>query len=193
MFQRLKEKVNAIATLEEGLWADIQAQAKIIEVEKHELLVRYGDKSKDVFFVAEGSFACSQVSESGKSTAIWFYFDDVFEFMATVDSLYNDEPTKYELKALKDSVVIKLPIAAVHHWADTSIAFGQLHRERIVMDFITVFEARSCLLTFTSLEFLGYIREKFPFIFEKLPGHYIADFMGITPEWYSKLQKKLDT
>lgn len=194
MLERLRNFITTeFSKDQEEFWHEIQSQAKTESVSKNEILVRYYSKSQDVYFVESGSFVCSQISDSGKSTAIWFYFSDIFENVACVDSYFNGENTKYEIKALEDSTVTRFHKSTIDSWFNKYDAFKRFYVESIIQDFLTIFEARSSLLTFTSLEFLQYTKTRFPFIFDRLPAHMIADFMGITPEWYSKLQKKLES
>ncbi len=191
MFEKVKETIERVAPIETGLWEDIRRRGKVIPVQKNEILIRYGSKCRETYYIVEGSFVKSQISESGVSKAVWFHFDDYFEFLATADSFFADEHTKYEIKALEDSVVIKFSKQMIDEWVEAYTCFNQFYRHYIIQDFITIFEARSCLLTYSSVEFLQYCQKRFPFLFLKLPGHYIADFIGVTPEWYSKLQRKV--
>ncbi|MEL6190537.1 MAG: Crp/Fnr family transcriptional regulator [Bacteroidota bacterium] len=193
MLEKFRKKLLESGPVEDALWQEIQRQAKFLEVKKGEELVQYYSVSTDLFFVLKGSFVVSQITEQGDSKAVWFHFDDVFEYVGSPDSLFSGESTKYEIKALEDGKVIKFPKEVIDVWVKTYPSFNQIFIETIVHDFITIYDARSSLLTYSTLEFLQYTQEKFPFILEKLPAHYIADFLGITPEWYSKLKKKLST
>lgn len=191
MLEKLKNRLEAFMPLEPAFWKEVLEYSKILTVKKNEILINYDSKSKDGYFILEGSFMVSQVQESGQSKAVWFHFDEIFDFMATPDSYFMDTPTKYELKALEDSKVVKLNKQRVDSWVQTYSCFNQIYIQSIITDFVTIYEARSSLLSLSALDFLKYTKENFPFIFEKLPSYYIADFIGVTPEWYSKLQKKL--
>ncbi len=191
MHNILKEQIEKIGPLADNLWEEIQTYAEISQVRKNEILVPYQSLNKYVFKVISGSFMCSQISESGTKKAVWFHFDDESDIMSSQDSYFNNEPTKYEFKALEDSEVFSIHKTHTDRWIETYEVFNRFYLKNIINDFIIVYEARSCLLTYTSTEFLLYIQKKFPTIFEKIPDRYIADFMGVTPEWYSKLRKKL--
>lgn len=192
MIDKLNEGIKQFGPVEDAFQEELTANHKVIDVKKNEVLIRYNTISKDVYLILEGSFICSQISESGSTQAIWFHFEDFFDSVATLDSFYMDEHTKYEIKAMEDSKVVKISKQNLDRWIETYHAFSQFFLRNIIQDFVIIYEARSCLLTYNSLEFLRYTKRKFPFLFERLPAYYIAEFMGITPEWYSKLQKKLN-
>ena len=192
MIEKLKQRLSEFGPIEEDFWKEVLAHHKLLNVKKDELLIRYNTASKDAYYILSGSFLVSQISESGTKKAIWFHFDDIFDVVASPDSYFKDGLTKYEVKALEDAVVVKLNKQRIDEWIKKYASFNNFFINKFVLDFLTIYEARSSLLTFTSLEFLKYTKEHFPFIFDRLPSYLIADFIGVTPEWYSKLQKKLD-
>lgn len=191
MINQLKAQLEVYHELDKGFWGEVLDHHKIIQVQKDDIVIRYNSICKDVYFLVQGSVKCSQILEDGGSKAVWFHFDDIFEAVVAPDSFYDEEPTKYEFRALEKSTLIKIKKEWLNHWVATYKCFNYIFVHNIVRDFVSIYEARSCLLSLSSLDFLKYTRRKFPFIFEKLPAYLIADFMGVTPEWYSKLNRKV--
>ncbi len=188
---RLNDITSSTFPLEDAFWVEAEANYKLLTINKGEVLVRYNSLSQDLYYIVEGSFKCSQVLEDGQSKAIWFHFKEQFDFMACPDSFFTDEFTKYELEAIEDAVLMKFSKQLIYSWILRFRGFNYLFIHGIISDFVTIYEARSSLLALSSLDFLRYSKEKFPILFEKLPAYYVAEFMGVSPEWYSKLQKKL--
>lgn len=193
MLDKIRQKIEQVMQIEELFWEEFLEHHKVIQVRKNEVLVRHSTISQDVYIIVEGSFVCSQILEDGTSKAIWCYFDEQFEVMSCLDSYFMGEQTKYELKALENSTLAKLSKNTVDNWVNKYAFFSRFYIQDVIQNFITIYEARSSLLSMSSLDFLRYSRDKFPIMFERLPSYYIADLMRITPEWYSKLQKKLDS
>ncbi|MEM6767146.1 MAG: Crp/Fnr family transcriptional regulator [Bacteroidota bacterium] len=191
MLEQLRQTLTALTPIDDRLWEDIEKNAKPLEVSKGETLIQFSTVCTDLFYIAKGSFVVSQITEKGESRAVWFHFEDAFEYMTSPDSFFIEESTKYEMKAMEASQVIKFSKEVVQGWVSSYPSFNRLFLDFIIRDFVIIYEARSSLLTLSTLEFLQYTQEKFPFIIQRLPSHYIADFLGITPEWYSKLKKKL--
>lgn len=191
MLDKLKNRIAKTVKIEDHIWEEVKKHHKVQEVKKNEILVRYNEMSKDVFFINSGAFKVYQITENGNRRAIWFHFADVFEFMACLDSYFMDEYTKYELVAIEDAVVIKFNKQRIDDWIKNHQSFNYFFVSNIIDDFVTIYEARSYLLSYSSIDFLKYTQQKFPFILNKLPDYHIADFIGVSPEWYSKLQKKL--
>ena len=186
---QLKRRLERSVTVSDELWDKVSRNVTLISLKKGQTVVPYGAVNRFAFFLASGSCICSQASTSGKTRVVWFYFDDLFEFFSTPDSYFEQEPTKYEIKALQDAEVIKIHRDTIEELTGTDREFSKFVIEQIMFDFMAVFEARSCLLTFTSAEFLAYTKKKYPLIFERMPDKYLADLMGVSAEWYSKLKK----
>lgn len=188
---RLKEAIGKEIKLSTRLWNKIEERSKSFKLNKGDVLVSFGSVNRFTFFLSSGSCICSQSTPSGKSRVIWFYFHDLFEFFGTPDSLFNGEPTKYELRAFDQCEVVKIHKDTIDELIETEPSFSTFFSKRILFDFITVFEARSYLITCTPSEFLAYVNEKYPQIIDRMPSKYIADFIGVTPEWYVKVKKTL--
>ncbi|MEM6842685.1 MAG: Crp/Fnr family transcriptional regulator [Bacteroidota bacterium] len=190
---RLRERMEQLVPVSDTLWEEIVSRSKKVKLKTGEVLVPFGSVNRFSYFLLSGSCVCSQASKSGKTRVIWFYFHDLFEFFGTPDSLFNGEPTKYELRAFTNCEIIKIHRSSIDELVAADKNFNDFFIRRILFDYITVFEARSYLLTYTSSEFLEYISDKYPLIIERIPAKYIADFIGVTPEWYSKLKKELNS
>ncbi|MCG8332703.1 MAG: hypothetical protein MI974_33770, partial [Chitinophagales bacterium] len=52
-------------------------------------------------------------------------------------------------------------------------------------------ELRALLISLSSEEMLQYLHEHYPQILQQIPSKYVANFLGITPQWLSKLKHKL--
>jgi len=51
---------------------------------------------------------------------------------------------------------------------------------------------RGVFLTNSVEEFVIYLKENHPLFFLRVKDYYLAQFIGISPEWFSKLKKKLN-
>ena len=191
MFHKLKARVEQKGYyLSDSLWEEMQQRGEVREIKKHEVLVGYGARSKQAFFVAQGCFMTSMISESGDKRAVWFHMDELFEMAVCMDSYFLDEATKYEIKALEDSRIIQFNKETVDRWVLNYPEFNDLYISDIVSDFIAVNELRAFRLANPPLVFLNYIHTNYPLIKERVSSKNMAHFLGVTPEWYSKMKKK---
>jgi len=136
MINKLKKRMEKRAPVTDALWSEVQEHSKLMYFKKNEVLISYSSIHKYVYFVASGSFISTLILENGLEQAVWFYLEDLFDFIRTQE------------------------IGA--------------HR-----------------LVHTSLDFIKYIQNKYPLLISRISSKDMAYFTGISPEWYSKLKKKV--
>jgi hypothetical protein len=164
--------------------------AKIIFVKNKSNLVNIGDVNQNCYFLIEGGFvARSFYFDSQKIAATNFFLHDYFPFMACVDSFFNGAKTKTELIAIKNSLVLAFykpeleKIMAENQ--DTLLLYLHMMSEIVRNES----ELKTVLIGSSKKDIYGYLIEKCNPVIKHVPGKYIAEFMGITAEWYSKLKK----
>ena len=164
--------------------------AKVVFVKNKTNLVNIGDINQNCHFIIEGGFvARSFYFDSQKIAATNFFISDYFPFMACVDSFFNGAKTKTELVAVKNSLVL---------------AFHKSEMEKIMaenQDILLLYlhmmseivrnesELKTVLIGSSKKDIYGYLIEKCNPVIKNVPGKYIAEFMGITAEWYSKMKR----
>ncbi len=186
----LKSRIKMSHDISDDLWSDIVHKSKVMHLNKKEVLVQQGVKCKSIYYIVSGSFISYFISENGNKQAVWFYFDKSFDLISCNDSYFSDVYTKYEIMALEGSCVIKFDKKDMDYWAANSLAFNRFYISEIIKHYQTIFEARSNLITSTPVEFLNFIKKRHPIILKRIPSHYIAQFMGISQEWFCKIRKK---
>ncbi|MEM6542809.1 MAG: hypothetical protein AAF634_16760, partial [Bacteroidota bacterium] len=172
------------------LWSEIKANVKELVVEKNEVLVPYSSLKKTAYVIVSGSLKQSIIDATGEKTTTWFFFEHIFDVAVCLDSYIFEEYTKYEITALERSKVFQIRREKIEEWCHTYKEFSTFYREDILNTFFLATEIRNHLSSHPPAEFVRYLQNYYPEIIAKVPDKYLADFMGITPEWYSKLKKK---
>lgn len=190
MLEVLKRRIERIGPVSDDLWTEIKEHANLKSIRKNEVLISYGSLCKNVYMVASGSLMTSLILANGDSKAIWFSFDEHFWAVSSLDSFFLDEPSKYETVAMESTTVIEVHKQKLDAWIEKYPVLNACFREDITHDFVAINEMRNYGLVHPPAKYLAYIKEKYPFIFTRVPAKYIAQFLGITPEWYSKLLRK---
>jgi len=189
MIEEFKNKMERYVKVSDAFTAELKESCKTIDLKKNEILVRHGGIYWKAYFIIKGSFKSSLLTPEGILKTTWFYFDDLFSIIPIRDSFLSGKPTKYEIQALEDSTVLEIDMNAVNAWLQKFPEFNEFFRLDMINDFIMGEEIRTHLVCYTKRDFLNYLYDKFPSIVARTPSHALADFMGITPEWYSKLKR----
>ncbi|WP_298513455.1 Crp/Fnr family transcriptional regulator [uncultured Kordia sp.] len=191
MLNAFRKKIEKHTPISDEQWEHIKKDCSVMNVKKKEVLIKYAEMNKNLFFIVSGSFEISLVSKNGESKTVWFFLDDLFNIICCLDSIFLEELTKYEVTAIEDATIIKFSYSSIESWANTYPHLNEFIRRDVLNDLVILFEIRNHMSSHTPIEFIMYLKEKFPIILHRIPDKNIARLMGITPEWYSKMQKKL--
>lgn len=178
--------------LDPELWTDMMEKSRVLTLEKSEILVKRGSKRKYVYFVSSGSLATFLFTIEGIKKAIWFHFDDLFNMAAAADSYYLNQPTKYEISAMEKSTVIRFSKQNFDLWILKYPLFNNFYIKGITYGRVVVQEARAQRLISTPEQYYYYLSEKFPTMVNRVSAKNMAYFLGVSPEWFSKLKKRMN-
>ena len=192
MLDKFREKIEEHIPIDDKHWQEIKEDCSVINISKKETLVKYAEYSKDIYFIVSGSFEISQTFTSGDFKTVWFFLDEMFNIMGCLDSIMLDEPTKYEITAIEDSTIIKFSHHSIESWTKKYPYINEFVKNDVLNDLVILFEIRNHMASYTPIDFIKYLKEKYPIILTRIPDKNIAGLMGITPEWYSKMQQKLN-
>lgn len=106
-------------------------------------------------------------------------------------SLLTRRPSALSIRALEDTDVVELHYDRMQMLYETFPVwqkYGRLIAENI---FLLICERAYRLLYYTTEENYLKLLEERPDIFEKVPQHYIASYLGIQPESLSRIRKRL--
>lgn len=158
-------------------------------IEKGEYLVRNGDVCKYDSFVISGAFKIFYIHpETGKEEILSFAIED---WWATdLDSFCHQKASIYNIQALEKSAVIQIS----HHQFDELVKTipKMEHYFRVILQGHNASIHQRIILAnaFSAEERYRDFIEKYPKMVQKIPQYLIASYLGITPEFLSKLRSK---
>lgn len=156
---------------------------------KNEYLVRNGEVCKYDSFVISGSFKAFYIHpETGKEEILFFAIED---WWATdLDSFANQTASNYSIQALEESVIQQI---SYQSFEKLLLAIPKLERYfRIILQgYVASIQKRIILANAHSAEerYNDFLI-KYPKMVQKIPQYLIASYLGITPEFLSKLRSK---
>jgi CRP-like cAMP-binding protein len=165
-----------------GQLKSIKSQTKLIDA---------GKECQMIYFILKGAFVCRHLNkETGDKRTIEFHMDDFQPFMTCVDSYFTNTPTACELLAISNAEVLAFRKNDLEELAHTHQALSAFYYSRIINALVSVHDFKTKLIQYSSDSLYRYMICHYPQIIQKIPSKYIAEFMGISPEWLSKLKRK---
>jgi CRP-like cAMP-binding protein len=160
-----------------------------LRMKQHEFVEQSGEQSRYFIHVSSGCLMSYYTDNEGSdhvlqfATAGW-WTGDLHSFTKQVPSIYST-------RALADSEVLLLPKSHMDQLLNEAPVFEKYfriifqnslitHQNRIIQSYSSTAEER----------YLAF-REKYSTLEQYVPLKYIASYLGITPEFLSKVRRKL--
>ena len=157
------------------------------KVRKKLFLAQEGDISKGPFFVTEGILRSYTVDKNG--------FEHVLQFappgwwIADMYSLITQQPGSLSIDAVEDSDVLLLPKQELDKLYNEIPAFERFFRILAENALVTFQQRLIDNLSLTAKERYANFCKRYPLLIERLPQKQVASYIGVTPEFLSKMLK----
>lgn len=160
-------------------------------LQSHKTLINLNEVANKIFFVKKGGVVLYHIHpKSGDERAINFFIPNYHPIASVAESFAYSKPSKYRLATFTNSQLIEISKENVMKLR-TDPYLGELFQNYGVMTLLDKNELRAMLISLSSEEMLQYLHTNLPQIIRQVPSKYIANFLGITPQWLSKLKHTL--
>jgi len=153
------------------------------------LLIAEGKRALNVGFVIEGMFR-QYYTKDGEEKTTYFFFEN--HFISSYISCITGKPSLITIQAMSDTTFISFPYKILQELFDKSMAWQKFGR--IIAEYFTIgLEERMVGLLMQSPEgrYLDLLKGNKKKIMERIPQHYIANYLGITPVSMSRIRNRL--
>jgi CRP-like cAMP-binding protein len=159
------------------------------KIKRRQFILQENDVCKHYTFVAEGCFKKFQVDEKGTEHNLQFAAEG--DWLMEIVSFYYEKPSAVYIEAIEPSVIFQISKPDLYHLLDTNPKFDRNFRviveNRLVETENRIFQAISSTAEERYLAFVN----QYSHLLSRLPNTQIASYLGITPEFLSKVRKDL--
>jgi CRP-like cAMP-binding protein len=186
---RLRQHIARFITLTDNDWNLLLPHLRLVQLKKHGLFAQEGRLGDEVAFVLEGMLR-QFYTKDGEERTTYFFFEN--HLMSAYMSCLTGQPSRITIEALSDCAYLSFPYAVLAELFEQRMAwqkFGRLLAEYLGLGL----EDRMVSLLLLSPEeryrdlLLG-PRKK---ILERVPQHYVANYLGITPVSLSRIRNRV--
>jgi CRP-like cAMP-binding protein len=189
MFSPLRSVIKKFVPITDAEWQMLVPSLEIRHLKKHELFAEEGKIANEVAFVLEGMMRHFYVKD-GEEKTTYFYFEN--HFVTSYISCITDEPSLLTIEALSDCRLIVFPYQKLRELFDKSITWQKFGR--LIAEYIAIgLEERMVGLLMLSPEerYLQLVEGNRKKIIERVPQHFIANYLGITPVSMSRIRNRI--
>jgi CRP-like cAMP-binding protein len=159
------------------------------KIKRHQFLCEAGEIARYLYFVTKGCLRSYYADENGFEHNVQFAIEDWW--IGDMASFLSKKPASLFVEALEDSEVMQIDYPTME---DLYVKIPKLERffRILLQNAFIAFEQRIISVISKTAEerYLEFIN-KYPLLEQRLPQIHIASYLGITPEFLSKIRKKI--
>lgn len=155
------------------------------QIKKRRFLVSEGEHCRAEHFVVKGCLRSFYVDDKGKEYLLRFAMEDYW--ITDLNSFTNNVPSAQFIEALEDSEVICLTRQAMDALL---MDLPKLHKYFMLIyrnAIINNYDRLQQNFSLTALERYHNFQKKYPQLEQRVPRYMIASYLGVTPEFLSKI------
>lgn len=156
------------------------------QIKRKQYILQEGDICKYFTYVVEGCFKMYGIDNSGAEHNLTFAAED--DWITDIDSLHKERPSKLFIEAIEPCTILQLSKGDLWYLYTNHPKFDRNFRVIIEDKYIEL--QNRLLQTFSATAYERYesFIEQYPNLANRLPNTQIASYLGITPEFLSKIR-----
>ena len=189
MYEFFLDSIKRYISLTPDEEALITSKVQVRKVRKKQWLVTPGEHCKADHFVNKGCFRAYYQDDNGVQHTIRFATEGWW--MTDVFSLFTQKPATLYVEALEDGEVVVVSESAMDELYE---AIPQLNKYfRLAYQKGLAFSTNRILHTIsnTATDHYQLFLQQFPTVEQRVPQYMIASYLGVTPEFLSKIKSKI--
>jgi CRP-like cAMP-binding protein len=158
-------------------------------VKRRGLLLQQGDVCRHFTFVVSGCLKLYAVDRSGKEHNLQFAPEN--EWVFDISSFYAQRPSHVYIEAVESSVVLQIQHDDLLYLYINYQKFDRNFRIISERKYADLQDRMLHQISATAEERYLLFLETYPHLANRLPGTQVAAYLGITPEFLSKIRKDI--
>lgn len=159
------------------------------KLKKHQFLLNEGQVCTHIGFVNSGCLREYRIDNKGNEHIIQFAIEDWW--VSDLNSFLSGLPATYNIEVLHDSELLLLEKSSREQLLNACPKMERFFRILLESNYIATHQRVVASLSDSAEErYLKFIKT-YPELYEKIPQHYIASYLGITPQSLSRIRKEL--
>ena len=163
-------------------------EQKIEIVSRGTYLLERGNLCETVYKVVKGCLKSYVIDNAGKEHILQFAPEGWY--ISDLDSFINNKPTTIFIEAIEETTVLHLVKPVENNTEPDYNTLIELNN-RYLKNIISVNKRLIALLSATAEERYIEFTQTYPSLVQRLPLKLIASYIGITPEYLSKVRRRM--
>ncbi len=172
---------------EEKKW--VEARAILRKIKRRQMILQEGFACKHYSFVMEGCFRMYRVDNKGAEHNIQFAAEN--DWIADIGSFHSGKPSQLFIEAIESSIILQIEKQDLYFLYTNIPKLDRIFKVIIENKYVELQDRVLQNISSTAQQrYLNFL-EQYPTLSLRLPNVQIASYLGITPEFLSKIRKDL--
>ncbi|MBX7108837.1 MAG: Crp/Fnr family transcriptional regulator [Chitinophagales bacterium] len=158
------------------------------KIKRKQFILQESDTCKHFTYVVEGCFKMYGMDKSGKEHNLLFAAED--DWIADLDSLHKEKPSKLFIEAIEPCTILQLSKGDLWYLYNNYPKFDRNFRVIIEDKYIELQNRLLQTFSSTAYERYEFFLAQYPKLSLRLPSTQIASYLGVTPEFLSKIRNE---
>ena len=155
---------------------------------KKQYVLQEGDVCIQMNFVVRGCLRMYKIDDKGGTHTLQFAAEN--NWITDLGSFYSEKPSELTIDALEDTMVLKIAHDDLITIYTQAQKFHRIFRVLIENSYVSLQKRLLQTISSTAEDRYQYFIDTYPHLVNRLPQTQIASFLGITPEFLSRLRNK---
>lgn len=155
-----------------------QIKSEYLSVPSKAILLEEGKVAEKLYLIRKGCLRLFFYNE-GKDITFQFFFEG--DFVASFDSLYKRTPSLFYLESIEPTELTAIRREDFYNLINNNLSFRQLYEEKLIDRFHAYQQLFLSRIKNTPQRRYEELLKEYPNIIQRVPQHYIASYLGITP------------
>lgn len=151
------------------------------------VLLKEGEVADKLYLIRKGCLRLFFNSE-GKDITFQFFFEG--DFVASFDSLYKRQPSLFSLESIEPAQVLIIERDVFYNLIEKSPSLRRYYEEKLIERFHVYQRLFLSRIKNTPRQRYEELLKEHPDIIRRVPLHYIASYLGITPVSLSRIRNR---
>jgi CRP/FNR family cyclic AMP-dependent transcriptional regulator len=189
MFKEINNYVSNCITISEKEFSYFNSLLKHKKVKKKSILLASGEVCDFEAYIIKGCARVFYIDENGIEVDLFFAIEDWW--VSDLASFSQRKPAKLFIQTIEDSELLFIDYKSKEKLFAKIPAFEKLFRLMLQRTNETLLNRLISNLSKPAEERYKEFTKKYPTISQRVPQHLIAAYLGISPEFLSKIRKRL--
>lgn len=168
---------------------DLEKRLTERRIKRRQFILQQGDMCKHYTFVVDGCFRMYKVDDKGNEHNLQFAVEG--GWIADIGSFHSEIPSELYIEAMEQSVILQIAKEDLLYLYTEHSVFDRIFRVLVENAFVNLQKRVLQNISATAEErYLDFLKN-YPKLFNRISNVQIASFIGVTPEFLSKIRKEI--